>query len=151
MSRCHVAPRVIETEIELFLDNFKYVTSLLQSEFSVLDCRTSPQSSYDPVLLSPNDNNRLSWPDDTVAPFNQQSRSQDHFQDTFTLTSISIHKCKLLTYLVKDIPKVMLSCSLWTSICILTSQTFLLTYLIKDVLKVMLIDFHLDLNLNSQT
>jgi len=65
MSRCHVPPHVIETEIELFLDNFKYVTSLLQSEFSVLDCRTSPQSSSsNPVFLSPNDNNRLSWPDD---------------------------------------------------------------------------------------
>jgi len=117
MSRCHVAPHVIETEIELFLDNFKYVTSLLQSEFSVLDCRSSPQSSYDPVLLSPNDNNRLSWPDDTVATSHQQSQSQDHFQDTSTLTSILIHKCRLLTYLVNDVP------------------------------KVMLIDFHLDLNL----
>ena len=65
MSRDHVAPHVIETEIELFLDNFKYVTSLLQSEFSVLDCRTSPQPSSNGVFLSPNDNNRLSWPDDT--------------------------------------------------------------------------------------
>jgi len=62
----HVAPQVIENEIERFLDNFKYVTSLLQSEFSVLDCRTSsPQSSVDAVFLFPNDNNRLSWPDDT--------------------------------------------------------------------------------------
>jgi len=45
MSRCHVAPHVIETEIESFLDNFKYVTSLLQSEFAVLDCRSSPLQS----------------------------------------------------------------------------------------------------------
>ena len=65
MSRCHVSPRVIETEIESFLDNFKYVTSLLHSEFSVLDCRTTDNYSHDVVLLSPNDNNRLSWPDDT--------------------------------------------------------------------------------------
>jgi len=36
-----VAPHVIETEIESFLDNFKYVTSLLNNEFSVLDCRTT--------------------------------------------------------------------------------------------------------------
>ena len=61
-SRCHVAPRVIETEIESFLDNFKYVTSLLNNEFSVLDCRTT-DNSHD-VIVSPNDNNRLSWPDD---------------------------------------------------------------------------------------
>jgi len=68
-SRDHVAPHVIETEIELFLDNFKYMTSALQSEFSVLDSRSSTgalQSSANHVfLLSPNDNNRLSWPDDT--------------------------------------------------------------------------------------
>ena len=66
MSRCHVAPpHVIETEIELFLDNFKYVTSLLQSEFSVLDCKAgSPTSPPAAPPRSPNDNNRLSWPDD---------------------------------------------------------------------------------------
>jgi len=63
MSRRHVAPRVIETEIELFLDNFKYVTSLLHNEFSVLDCRTTLDND-DAVITSPNDNNRLSWPDD---------------------------------------------------------------------------------------
>ena len=86
MSRCHVAPHVIETEIELFLDNFKYVTSLLQNEFSVLDCRSSLQSSYHPVLLSPNDNNRLSWPDDTESSV---SHTQGHTEGTFTLTLFS--------------------------------------------------------------
>jgi len=91
MSRCHVAPRVIETEIELFLDNFKYVTSLLQSEFSVLDCRTSPQSSYDPVLLSPNDNNRLSWPDDTESvsgPRHSVTTSSDANRNSVTSSSL---------------------------------------------------------------
>lgn len=67
MSQFHAPPHVIETEIELFLDNFKYVTSLLNSEFSVFDCS---QLNNAPVSVLPqhiyrqtDDINRLSWPE----------------------------------------------------------------------------------------
>jgi len=91
MSRCHVSPRVIETEIESFLDNFKYVTSLLHSEFSVLDCRTTDNYSHDVVLLSPNDNNRLSWPDDTESvsgPRHSVTTSSDANRNSVTSSSL---------------------------------------------------------------
>lgn len=39
MSRFHAPPNLIENRIELFLDNFKYVTSVLDSEFGMLDCK----------------------------------------------------------------------------------------------------------------
>lgn len=89
MSRCHVAPHVIETEIELFLDNFKYVTSLLHSEFSVLDCRTTV-NNHD-VVTSPNDNNRLSWPDDTESvsgPRHSVTTSSDANRNSVTSSSL---------------------------------------------------------------
>jgi hypothetical protein len=70
MSRvtCHAAPHVIETEIEQFLDNFKYVTSLLNSEFAVFDCQQENdveqlQLSRNAAYLQGSEVNRLSWPE----------------------------------------------------------------------------------------
>jgi len=61
MSQFHAPPHVIETEIELFLDNFKYVTSLLNSEFSVFDC--SQLNNAATIYRQSDDINRLSWPE----------------------------------------------------------------------------------------
>lgn len=68
MSQFHAPPHVIETEIELFLDNFKYVTSLLNSEFAVFDCsqlNNAPTSVQLPqhVYRQSDGVNRLSWPE----------------------------------------------------------------------------------------
>jgi len=48
MSRFGAPPHLIESEIEMFLDNFKYMTSLLDhrdSDLSLLDCRLGGENA----------------------------------------------------------------------------------------------------------